>query len=187
MHSTHASINCYCRPMMMDEPIVRQIVGDLRSELADAKADRLEADRRVRALTKLIEGYVDLFPSVAKPTDAPAIVGGGDIEIDEDKDRPRGQEAVRQVMEGSPGKWWTVGAMVWELDHRGWLPDSGTPANAVRTAMDRVVVSEAAVKKDRGKSGAVVYSYRPFEHGSNGSQPVPNDVATAEEAEEVAT
>jgi hypothetical protein len=53
--------------------------------------------------------------------------------------------------------------MTAELRHRGWLADSEKPANAARAALDRLAMTDKAVHKDRGRSGTVTYSYRPFE------------------------
>lgn len=84
--------------------------------------------------------------------------------VPDSDDRPRGQEAVVRVMQESVGKWWPVGLVTEELSKRGWLPESDNPANAVRAALDRLVaIEDSGFRKDRGKSGAVTYSYRPFE------------------------
>jgi hypothetical protein len=148
----------------MNQAEARQILEALRGELESAVAKRTDLEKREAAIRKLIDGYLELFPGLAShqtlmPLPAPVV-----------SLRPRGQEAVLRVMEDSVGKWWTVGTMVHELEKRGWLPESEQPANAVRVAMERVVTAASPPYfKDKGASGTVTFSYRPFEAAHPGA------------------
>jgi hypothetical protein len=136
----------------------------------DEVAQRVRDDiKRRDVLNNLIRGYIQLFPEFRDLANSERVVPGAGVEevtisgraVGTVDDRPRGQEAVRRVMVDSPGKWWTVGAMVKELEHRDWLPDTEAPAPAVRTSMERLAASpHYAITKDKGKSGAVTYRYR---------------------------
>lgn len=144
----------YALQMQLDE--ANRILSGLREELGDVRTAMLAAQRRAHSLTKLIEGYVELFPELAEPQEV------ADVDAN-DGDKPRGQEAVLAVMKESPGKWFTVPSMTRELAQRGWQPATDNPANATRAALDRLVSAPGQVRKDRGATGSVTYSYRPFE------------------------
>jgi hypothetical protein len=131
----------------------RRILTTLRDELVEAEAAVVAAEKRVSALTKLINGYVELFPDLGE--DASIGDAGSD-------GRPRGVEAVRRVMMESPGKWFTVKLMTSELRSREWLPESANPESAVRTSLTRAFESSDDIQKDRGKqTGQVTFSFRP--------------------------
>ncbi|HEX6422779.1 MAG TPA: hypothetical protein VFZ79_04825 [Acidimicrobiales bacterium] len=134
----------------MDEIEARHILRSLRRELADAEATVAAAQHRVGALQKLVSGYVELFPALAAP-DATA--------PPDEVTKPRGQEAVLKVMESPEfrGRYWTVTAMTDALSERAWLPESNTPGNAVRTALDRLAEKEPRVHKGPGSHGVVWY------------------------------
>jgi hypothetical protein len=78
----------------------------------------------------------------------------------QDDDTPRGAEAVLRVLQVNENASFSVAQMVAALESRGWLPESegGDPANAVRTALERVLNRNPGVKKLR-KAGAVAYRY----------------------------
>lgn len=137
----------------MEQSEAQDILRKLRAELTEANATVAAAQRRVAALDKLVEGYVELFPGLASPEST----GQTHAETDE---RPKGQDAVLKVMESIEfkGRYWTVSAMVEELTRRDWLPESkGDPGNAVRTALDRLATSGGLVHKGRGEHGVVFY------------------------------
>jgi hypothetical protein len=133
----------------MDEFEVREIFRTLRRELAEAEATLAAAEHRVAALETLVSGYVDLFPALA------SIEAAAPDEVT----RPRGQEAVLRIMQlpEFKGRYWTVTAMTDALRERDWLPHSNTPANAVRTSLDRLAEKEPQVHKGPGSHGVVWY------------------------------
>lgn len=145
----------------MEREEAERTLETLRRELAEAKEAVGAAMKRMSALRKLIEGYEELFPELTDTVLQPATLDAADHARLLDG-RPRGQEAVRQVMKESVGKWWTVTSLVKELQTRGWLPESEVPSSAVRTAVERLVVTDPNVHKDKGSTGAVTYSFRPF-------------------------
>jgi len=123
--------------------------------VAQAQERAKEAVRLSEGGMEVIDGLVKMFPELKTDPDArlpdPQSFG----------DPPRGQDAVRQVMEGVPGRWWTVTGLVNEMEARGW------PAapNAVRQAADRLVNSDPTLYH-RGtgeKTGSTTYSFRPFD------------------------
>jgi hypothetical protein len=142
----------------MEQSEARDILRKLRTELTAAEEAVAAGQRRAAALAKLVDGYVELFPDLAHD-DAQDTDEGED-----ERGVPRGQEAVRRVMESIEfrGRYWTVTAMVQALEQRGWLPRNtkGDPAAAVRTALDRLSVKEGSrVHKGRGRTGTVVFYY----------------------------
>jgi hypothetical protein len=142
----------------MDQLEAAEILRKLRKEHAEAAEALSASQRRLGALAKVIEGYLELFPSLAQPS------GDSVAAIPEDDGRPRGQDAVMQVLESieNRGRYWTVGQMVEELARRGWLPDSrgGDPGNAVRAALARAADSSDRVHKGRGRTGTIVYFFQ---------------------------
>src|SRR4051812_6304741 len=115
----------------MDEHEAAVAVKRLRAELVEAHNDLEAARRRMSGLSKLIEGYVELFPSLA-PREAvlrqePLPEPGRQRVTPADQPAPKGQEAVLAVMMEHPGKWYTVPAMTRELESRGWTPESPNP------------------------------------------------------------
>lgn len=74
---------------------------------------------------------------------------------------PRGAEAVPIILQGSPNQWFYVSELVEALKVRGWLPDSDNPANAVRTALERVMSTPSSDVFKTRRNNKVLYSYRP--------------------------
>lgn len=137
----------------MEQSEARRAVEALRRELAEAQVVVTSAQRRVASLEKLVEGYLELFPGLTEPASREAGV----------EKAPRGQDAVLRIMEsiGNKGRYWTVTAVVSALADHGWLPESrGNPANAVRTALDRLAERDERVHKGRGSKGTVVWYWQ---------------------------
>ncbi len=133
----------------MDRKEARRTLESLRDEVA-------ATEKRLAALQKLVEGYLELFPELTDdaPTNSAAAATN-------ETNRPKGQEAVRQVMMESPGKWFTVPLMLEELRKRGWLPETDEPGPAVRASLTRTL-ADPRFRKGRGqKTGAVTYTYKP--------------------------
>lgn len=107
--------------------------------------------RRAGGLRTLIDGLVALFPALEDHL--PANVDGDGAE------RPRGAEAalvaLRQLHHENQD-WVTVQMVVHRLGALGWLPESEYPANAVRSALERLV-ERGDVVRSMTQNRAVVY------------------------------
>jgi hypothetical protein len=113
--------------------------------VAELRAEQVADQKRIDARQMVIDGMLALYPDQPESR----------------QERPKTQDAIRQIMQESPGKWFTVTLMVHELETRGWSPDSDNPASAVRTAMARLAESEPRIGKGQGeKTGSVTYSFR---------------------------
>ena len=77
---------------------------------------------------------------------------------DDDEPRPRGAEAVRRILAETPDRWFSVQQVLAALVHRGWGPESSNPANATRTALERLVEA-GVIEKMRSTKGPVIYKY----------------------------
>lgn len=130
------------------------------------------AMRQASGLQTIISGYLEMFPELADTDDREVCmvtaairartIGGGPADpIEDDDNAPKGAEAVRVILQANPNAPFYVSELVEKLRQRGWLPDSDNPANAVRTALERMISSsESDVYKER-MGGKVVYIYDP--------------------------
>ncbi len=120
-----------------------------------------DATRQAAGLRKIVLGYLEMHPELAPTVER--IAGGQAIaEEPTEEGRPRGGEAIRQVLHENANFQFWVSEMVDALKSRGWLPDSDNPANAVRTALERLVADQDSdVYKTRQNDGKVTYSYQP--------------------------
>jgi hypothetical protein len=140
----------------MERAEARRIVEAHRAEV-----QRLE--RRLDVLRRLIDGYVELFPELAQAvgqrpsvptniTSAPPTLPA--------EERPKGQEAVRRILEDSERRAFTVPEVVEELRKRGWLPPSEDPSAAVRAALTRLTSTHPHGYQKGRHQGTVIYGYR---------------------------
>ena len=84
-------------------------------------------------------------------------------------ERLRGSPAVLSILQVNENHWMTIAEMVNALDRQGLLPETSNPPNAVRAAVERLVISEGSnVWKDRDNSGTVIYRYCEPERRSAG-------------------
>ncbi|MFN2502659.1 MAG: hypothetical protein ABR540_00185 [Acidimicrobiales bacterium] len=117
------------------------------------------AKRRAAGLMMIMRGYIEMFPELRDlPIDLNVDLGDP-IPID----APRGAEAVRLVLQDTPNNWWLVSELVEALKGRHWLPESDNPANAVRTALERLLTNETSDVRKGKQNGKVVYGYFPDE------------------------
>ena len=116
----------------------------LVEQLVAARDAVTTAQRRVAAISKMIEAHVELYPALEDllPQD-----------FDAEEPRPRGAEAVFEVL---PREWRTVPGVLALLENRGWAPVSVNPANAVRTALERLVAAKR-IEKARSTQNEVIY------------------------------
>jgi hypothetical protein len=139
-------------------------VEALVAEWVVAQETASRAGKSAAALSQIITGYVDMYPKLRETAEVLYFDSdGGQHEAIRSPDAPRGAEAVRVVLQETPNSWWYITELVTRLRSRGWLPESDNPANAVRTACERLLATEGSdVHKGRGMStGRVIYSYRP--------------------------
>ena len=154
----------------VDENQAREILKSLRQEADEAQQAVVNARVRVAALGKLIEGYCELFPGLAK--DVRRIAVEQAEATDAVPDRPTGQEAVLRVLSDITyrGRYWSPSMMVDELEGRGWSPRSDNPVNAVRTDVyKRQVPGHALRRTSRFARDARLFTEAMCKKGRRGS------------------
>jgi hypothetical protein len=151
----------------VDRDSAKKLLRDALNDRAVAIADWEEARSRLDGTDSIIRGLLTIFPDLDRDLiddeTVDSFLAGTRASLTVEK--PKGTEAVRTVLMGTKGKWFSVDMMVRDLDQRGWLPDSKMPSNAVRTALERLIATEPEhFHKDTGtKTGKVVYAYKPLE------------------------
>lgn len=126
------------------------------NELVDQQELAERAVRHAAGLNQIIAGYLRMFPELE---DDPMIE---QVTLFTAEGAPRGAEAVRIVLQDSPSEPFLVSELVQALNQRDWLPESANPANAIRTAVERLVKSEDSdIIKGESNNGSVVYMYAP--------------------------
>ncbi|MBV9920250.1 MAG: hypothetical protein JOY78_05250 [Pseudonocardia sp.] len=135
---------------LTDETSVDAVL-ELLVQLEEAQQLHEAAGRRVGGIRKMIEAVVEVFP-VAED------VLPEDFDGDEEP-RPRGAEAVRRVLQDNEGKWYGVPAVVNMLERRDWMPRSSNPANAVRSALQRLYDAGTVEKGKSAAGGGVIYMF----------------------------
>lgn len=139
----------------MDVDAARATVEQLVEEWSRQRLRAEDADRKAKALSTIIRGYVEMYPELEAPSQVTTEASAAD-------DPPRGVEAVRQILHEHAGEKLYVSEIVAEMKERGWLPDSDNPANAIRTALERLVSTAGSdVRKTRYTDGKVTYLYDP--------------------------
>lgn len=139
----------------LTEESAREAMEQLLAQLENSRRAVDLYKRQAAGIRKMIDGLVEIVPALEDllPED-----------LDDDEEpRPRGAEAVRRVLIERGGEWLTVPAVVNRLERNNWMPKSSNPANAVRSALERLVEIEVA-EKERSGEGAVIYRYKeePF-------------------------
>jgi hypothetical protein len=137
----------------------KKIIQQLVVELEVLRSAAATATRKAVAVSKIIGGYIEMFPELGPLLDQETLF---DPERTTDEDAPKGAEAVRLILQDAPDQWFYVSNLVAALREREWLPHSDNPANAVRTALERLInTPDSDVKKGRDSNNKVIYSYRP--------------------------
>lgn len=132
----------------LDAASAKEMLGRLLSQLVTAREAIVTGQRREAGYRKMIDALVEMFPELED--DLPAA-------LDEDEPaRPRGAAAVLAILKDNVNNWYQVGAIANMLERRDWLPQSSSPANAVRSALERLV-EQGLVQKGKSVQGAVIY------------------------------
>jgi hypothetical protein len=145
-------------PLARDE-LVRQLPA-LRRELATAEDRAQRALSEVESLRKIVAGVEELADTGNAPRSLSLFV---ELTPDEAAaiEAPRGQEAVRRILESEPQRVWALREILAEVMKRGWIdPDAKVPAAAVRAATQRLAAARLAQKVGAGK-----YRYQAPEDG----------------------
>ncbi len=112
------------------------------AELRDAQAELLTVRRRVDGLEMIVTGLRHLAnleavaPDDGASTDLPS-----EIESDgPEAPRPKGSDAIRQLLAEQPEREWKIADVIAELERRGWMStEAQHPQAATRAAMQRLV------------------------------------------------
>ncbi len=137
---------------------------DLLRRSIREREDAEEAVERGRATIEssrlIIRGLVRRYPELGSNVGDPADLWDHETE---DGRPPGAAEAVRAALQDSPQEWFKVSELVAILRGRGRLPESENPANAIRTALERLVANDESdiYKGKSATSGAVIYCYDP--------------------------
>jgi len=141
----------------MDEREAGEQVRRLTEEWVQQQQLAESSTRQATALSKIIKGYIEMYPELDDLVEDYVL----DFSFDRDN-APRGAEAVRLILQDAPNEWLYVSELVERLKARDWLPESDNPANAVRTALERLVANSAETDiVKHHHSGKVVYGYMP--------------------------
>jgi hypothetical protein len=147
---------------------------EARDLLRKCQRDRKEAREMVTAGQATVESAQLIIQGILKRFPDLAVEEREWEELWEAQtERPRGAQAVLSVLQVDENQWYTVVKMVDVLAERGWLPpESENPANAVRTALERLVAAkDGNVEKSRTTSGTVIYRYHEPEEPSYDDEP----------------
>jgi hypothetical protein len=141
----------------------RDLLVRLRQDYLEALKAVQEGQATIESTRLILQGLLRRFPDLDTELgdDAPNIseIPEGGIDIGPGTVA----QGVRTILQENSGEWYRVSEMVNSLRGRGWLPQSENPANAVRTALERLAASEDSdVQKGRMKrDNAVGYVYDP--------------------------
>jgi hypothetical protein len=132
----------------LDLATAGELLQRLVDQLGSARQTIEAAQRRVAGFRKMVDALVEMFPELEDrlPED-----------LDEDEpSRPRGAMAVYEILQENLNSWYQVGAVVRLLQEKEWMPQSSNPANAVRSALERLH-DTGSIEKSRSTAGAVIY------------------------------
>jgi hypothetical protein len=151
----------------MDIDEAHQLLSRCHREQLDARIQIADAQSTLESSRLIIQGILRKFPDLAD----------GDLTLDADWDaqgtQPVGADAVLQILQVDEGQQFTVRGLVELLESRGWSPNSANPANAVRTALERLVkMPNRGVHKGRDNDGTVIYwFYEPDREPAPAAEP----------------
>ncbi len=140
----------------MDITEARELLSRAVVDRNEALAAELLARRTIESAELMIRSLTIRFPEL----DEKQLVSDQDPQPMPTSDlSPRGAEAVLRVLQVNENKDFNVADMVTALAERKWLPDSTDPANAVRTALERLLNSDTPGVKKIKRQGTVVYRF----------------------------
>lgn len=133
---------------MADRELEKQLLSQLRAELGEAEQEFDAVQDRVERLRLAVRGLEAVVGNAGGKTEPPAdhdrARGTGTIRIPARPDGPRGEAAVRQVLEDNAGQGFTLRELFGELQVRGWIsPESKNPEAATRAAANRLRQKDA--------------------------------------------
>ncbi len=132
----------------------RELLRKCQRDRAHATAQIQEAQATLDSARLIIQGIVARYPQLREEEKE-----FNDAWESDESERPTGSEAVLSILQVYEGQEFTVSDMVEELRSHDWLPKSGNPPNAVRTALERLVNTAGThVIKGRNQSGSVIYT-----------------------------
>lgn len=135
-----------------------QTIRALALDRDQARELARQSIQRAETLTKLIDGYVELFPELA--FELVEYLRSEIIEVKEDP--PRGQVAVFALLSAFPGRFMTVAEIQTAMEQQGWLPETDNPAAAIRAALQRLVLMpDAHIDKRGDRSSGVTWGHNP--------------------------
>jgi hypothetical protein len=140
--------------LSMDREYAQELLDKARRDFQDAQVELEGAQATIDSTRLIVQGILRRFPD---------LVGDEswwwEYVPPEPADRPRGSEAVLQVLKVHEEQCFWIPGLVEALQELELLPDSANPANAVRTAVERLVADpESGVKKGRDRR-SVFYWY----------------------------
>lgn len=147
----------------MDRNEAVGIINSTGAEMRSVAEQIADLGERMHALSQIIYALFRLFPDLAESPEAKRIseVLQQVTDLPFVRERPKGAEAVRQILSENEDRWFTVAEVEAELSRRGWLPHSENPRAAVRAALDRAIASREDIRyqKSRNDEGGTVYAF----------------------------
>jgi hypothetical protein len=140
----------------MNKESARELLRASRTDREEAREAVARGQAIIESAGLIIQGVLRAFPELAEEEQE-----FGELWDPEQTDRPlRSGEAILQILQLQEDEWVSVQEMVEGLDRRGWLPEGENPANAVRTALERLVASNPHVEKGKPyENGSVRYRF----------------------------
>ena len=143
----------YIASMELDE--ARDLLSRTDAERREAVEQIKTAQATVDSCRLIMQGILRRFPQLNSDS-----LGADDGDWVLEDSRPTGAAAVYKVLLDNDKQGYSVARMVNELQNRNWLPNSANPANAVRTALERVRADPKwGVLKDVNPEGTVIYYF----------------------------
>lgn len=126
-----------------------RLIPVFKSQLLEAELRARRAQSEADNLRKVIEGLEGL---TGNREQIPLFVQTERRREPSEPEGPRGQEAVRQVMNTDPDRVWPLSSIAHEILRRGWIdPVAKVPNAAIRAATQRLAAAGMAEKVGTGR------------------------------------
>lgn len=132
--------------LSLDDEEARLLVKQFVVRFDAARDEVKRAQSHAAGIRKFIEALVEMYP--ATEDELPDTLDDNEVA------HPRGAEAAVAVLRDHPETWFTVLGTLDVLAARGWMPRSAYPANAVRTALERLI-EQGRAEKSKTEEGVV--------------------------------